>query len=137
MSRAPNLRGVLWVVVLGWAGASGCIHNHYYGTVPGCPPGTQPVTTQIGSVCDVPSGSTVISGGVTRSISSNVTTPPATQSSGVSMSGQPRVVISQPAYGPPSIGQSSNRLGKWLKPDPENLPTMKAEGGLEDPTVVK
>src|SRR5262245_15992087 len=45
------------------AGSTGCIHNHYYGqAVPvACDPA--PVTagtTQLGAVCEVPSGSAVV-----------------------------------------------------------------------------
>ena len=135
MSRMPRLRGALWIIIVGWAGNSGCIHNHYYGTnVPGCPPIGSTVTTQVGSVCDVPSGQVVVSGPSSSAISSSVTAPPARSGSSVTTIGQPRVVISQPAYGPPSIGQSSGRF-KWRKPDPESLPIMKAEGGLDEPTI--
>jgi hypothetical protein len=115
MSRAPGLRGALWIVVAASALQSGCIHNHYYGTqpvIPGCPPPatSSTVTTQVGSICDVPSGQVAAV---------------------ASSAGTSRVVISQPALGPPSIGQSSGRI-KWKKPDPETIPPMKAEGGLDD-----
>jgi hypothetical protein len=126
MSRAPRLRGTLWIAVMGSALQSGCIHNHYYGTtpaIPGCPPTTSTVTTQVGSICDIPSGQVVVSNPSTNSA---VTSSVTASSGGIS-----RVVISQPALGPPSIGQSSGRM-KWRKPDPETLPPMKAEGGLDD-----
>jgi hypothetical protein len=135
MSRAPSLRGALWVIILAWAGASGCIHNHYYGTpVPGCPPTGQAITTQVGSVCDVPSGQVVVTGPSSpKTISSEVAAQPP--STGTSILANPsRVVISQPAFGPPSIGQSNSRF-KWRKPDPESLPIMKAEGTFDDSTI--
>jgi hypothetical protein len=136
MSRAPGLRGALWIVVIGWAFNSGCIHNHYYGTnIPGCPPVGSAVTTQVGSVCDVPSGQVVVTGPPRSTISSNVTPQPSNISSAVTPGGPSQVVISQPAYGPPSIGQTSNRFRLWRKPDPENIPLMKAEGGLDDSTI--
>jgi hypothetical protein len=135
MSRAPNIRGALWVIVMAWAGASGCTHNYYYGTpVPGCPPAGQAVTTQVGSVCDVPSGQVVVTGPSSpKTISSDVAAQP--QGKGTSILSNPsRVVISEPAFGPPSIGQSNSRF-KWKKPDPESLPIMKAEGALDDSTT--
>ena len=132
MSRVTNLRRALWIIVLGWGGTSGCIHNHYYGTaMPGCPPVGTPVTTQVGSICDVPSSNVVISGASSSAVSSNVTTRPSSAST---MNGPSRVVISQPAYGPPSIGQGSGWM-KWRKPDPDSPPTMKAEGGVDDTTI--
>ena len=137
MSRAPGLRGALWIVVAGWAVNSGCIHNHYYGTnVPGCPPVGSTVTTQVGSTCDVPSGQVVVTG-PPRTISSNVGPQPPASSSVVTSGGPPQVVISQPAYGPPSIGQSSSRLRIWRKPDPETIPIMRAEGGLDDDSTIR
>ena len=99
MSRAPSVRSLLWVIILIWSGTSGCIHNHYYGTMPGYPPGTVPVATQIGgSVCDVPptysGGAVVIStpaparGGISSNV---VMTPPATNESAfVAANSQPR-----------------------------------------------
>jgi hypothetical protein len=46
-----------------------------------------------------------------------------------------RVVISQPAYGPPSIGQTSNRIkSPWRKPDPD-VPIIKAEGAYDDSVI--
>jgi hypothetical protein len=136
MSRAPNLRRALGILIMAWAGASGCIHNHYYGTgMPGCPPIGQPVTTQVGSICDVPTGQVIVSNpSSSRTISSNVTAQPLAEGTAVASNGQPRVVISQPAFGPPSIGQSTSRL-KWRRPDPESLATTKVEGGLDDTTL--
>ncbi len=136
MSRAPNLRLSLWIIVAGWAGSSGCIHNHYYGTVPGCPPVVgQTVTSQVGSVCDVPSGQVIVSGGAAGGVSSNVTSQPPPRRSTVVSAPSTRVVISQPAYGP-STNPGSSRF-KWRKPDPEALPNMKAEGALDDSTVIR
>jgi hypothetical protein len=139
MSRAANLRRALWIVVAAWAGSStGCIHNHYYGTaLPGCPPVGQSLTTQqVGSICDVPSGQVIVTNpsSPSRTISSNVTPQPPTQGASIASKSSPGVVISQPSYGPPSIGQSSGRF-KWRKPDPEAPPVLKAEGGLEDSTL--
>jgi hypothetical protein len=107
--------------------------------MPGCPPTGQPVTTQVGSICDVPNGNVVVSGATSsRSISSNVGPQPASTSNGASVSTVPsdRVVISQPAYGPPSIGQTSNRIkSPWRRPDPETVPIIKAEGAYDDSTI--
>lgn len=136
MSRAPGFRGALWIIVVGWAVNSGCIHNHYYDTrVPGCPPVGSTVTTQVGSVCDVPSGQVVVTGPPRGTISSDVTPGPSTSGTVVVPRSPSQVVISQPAYGPPSIGQTSNRFGKWRKLDPETIPMMKAEGGLDEPII--
>jgi hypothetical protein len=136
MSRAPGLRGALWVAILGSALQTGCIHNHYYGTaatIPGCPPTVgSTVTTQVGSLCDVPSGGMVVSNPSSgATVSSGVAAPSKAVPAVGSSDGTSRVVISQPALGPPSIGQSSGRI-KWKKPDPEAIPPMKAEGGLDD-----
>jgi hypothetical protein len=137
MSRAPGPRGALWIwiVVVGSASQVGCIHNHYYGTVPttaGCPPAGSTVTTQVGSLCDVPSGRIVVSNPSSNAAVASSDAGSATlTASAASSAGASRIVISQPAQGPPSIGQSSGRI-KWRKPDPETIPTMKAEGGLDD-----
>ncbi len=140
MSRTPHLRKILAIFILGWVcGSSGCIHNHYYGTgatMPGCPPVGQPIATQVGSVCDVPSGNVVVSGGSSRVISSNVDPRPASSSGAVTMGSSDRVVISQPAYGPPSVGQVSSRIrSPWKRPDPETVPIIKAEGAYDDTTI--
>ena len=135
MSRGPRLRGALWIAVMGSALQTGCIHNHYYGTstsIPGCPPVGSTVTTQLGSVCDVPTGQVIVSNPSSRVISSNVITESRPAPVMIDANtGASRVVISQPAYGPPSIGQATSRF-KWRKLDPENLPTMRAEGGFDD-----
>jgi hypothetical protein len=128
VSRATRPSGALWVAILGASLQAGCIHNHYYGTtpvIPGCPPTGSTVTTQVGAICDVPSGRVI----VTNPSSESETT---TRTASISTAGGPsRVVISQPAQGPPSIGQSSGRI-RWRKPDPETLPIMNAKGGLDD-----
>jgi hypothetical protein len=133
MSRAPGLRGALWIAVVGSALQSGCISNHYYGTaaIPGCPPGSTS-TTQVGSICDVPSGQVVVSNPASNATVSSSVAGSSAGPAAIASSGAPsRVVISQPALGPPSIGQSSSRI-KWKRPDPETIPPMKAEGGLDD-----
>lgn len=137
MSRATGIRGALWIAMVGAALQTGCIHNHYYGTtapvIPGCPPPGSTVTTKVGSICDVPAGEVVVSNPASNTtISSSVADSSTRVASAASSPGTSRVVISQPASGPPSIGQSSGRI-KWKKPDPENLPPMKAEGGLDNP----
>lgn len=133
MSRVPQLRVTLLFATMVWAIPTGCIHNHYYGTtpvLPGCPPTISSVTTQVGSVCDVPNGQMVVSSPSTKAIVSNVSEPTNREmNSGIS-----RVVISQPAYGAPSVGQSVSRF-RWHKPDPETLPIMKAEGTYEEPII--
>ncbi len=127
----PALRALL---LLGSALASGCTHNYYYGAVPGCPPGTQPVTTQLGSICDVPSSS-IVTNTPSTAISSNVTSTPSSASGAmVANSGTPsRVVISQPAYAP-TLGQSLGKL-RWRRPDPETLANTRVEGGYDDGTI--
>jgi hypothetical protein len=132
---APNLRGTLWVVLAGWVGSSGCTHNYYYGGVPACGPTGLPVSSQVGQICEVPSGQVVVSGtpsADTGSGSSVVVQAPRQGSTFVTNS-QPRVVISQPAYGP-SIGQSTSRL-KWRRPDPESLATTRVEGALDGGSI--
>ena len=131
MSITPSLRQVLWTLVAAWAlGSTGCIHNHYYGTsaVPGCPPGTQPVTTQVGSVCEVQPGTTIVSqGSGTRTTSSNVNPAPASSD---------RVVISQPGYSYSTIGGMNSRFrSPWRRVEPEATPTIKAEGAYDDTTI--
>ena len=135
MKLAPSLRGTLWVVLAGWVGSSGCTHNYYYGSVPACGPTGLPVSTQVGQVCEIPSNQVIVSGtpsSDTGSGSSVVAQAPR-QGSTVVSNPQPRVVISQPAYGN-SIGQSINRL-KWRRPDPESLATTRVEGALDGGTV--
>jgi hypothetical protein len=137
MSRAPGFRGALWVAIAGSALQVGCI-NHYYGTaplIPGCPPVGSTITTQVGTVCDVPSGRVVVSNPASGATVSSSVADSSTRSAAVVASGGPsRVVISQPASGPPSVGQVSGRI-KWRKPDPESLPPMKAEGGLDESVI--
>jgi hypothetical protein len=132
---APSLRGTLWVVLVGWVGSSGCTHNYYYGSVPGCGPTGLPVSSQVGQICEIPSNQVVVSGtpsSDTGSGSSVVVQAPR-QGSTVVTNSQPRVLISQPAYGA-SIGQSINRL-KWRRPDPESLATTRVEGALDGGSV--
>ncbi len=137
MKPAPSRRGAIWIVVAAIAAASGCTHNHYYGGVPGCPPGAQSVTTQYGQVCEVPAGQPLISsyGGLSSGVV--VQSNPTPTSPLVSIPANPqKVVISQPAYGP-SIGRSVSRL-KWRRPDPdEGLATIRTEGGLGDDGTVQ
>lgn len=136
MSHAPSLRKMLWVILAGWAGSSGCIHNHYYGAIPGCPPGTQVVTTQVGPVCEIPGepGTLVASGGLNSNV---VVQTPAPGPAVVST--QPRVIFSQPAYQPTfgdSLSSSVRRFEKWRRPDPETgLASIRAEGGLDDGAI--
>ena len=135
MSRATRLCGALWIAVVGSSVQTGCIHNHYYGTaatIPGCPPTGSTVTTQtqLGSICDVPGGR-VVTNSAGAMVTANEGDSTTRISSIAGSVGPSRVVISQPAQGPPSIGQSSGRI-RWRRPDPETLPTLKAEGGLDD-----
>ncbi len=104
---------------------SGCTHNYYYGGTPGCAPIGQTVTTQVGQICEVPSGSVVTSSAGPVVVGQTEVSPPA-----FSAPNAQRIVISQPAYNP-SLG---NRL-RWRRPDPENLATTRVEGALEDSTV--
>lgn len=131
MKHAPSLRGALWLVLMGWATSPGCIHNHYYGTVPACGPSGLPISTQVGQVCEVPSGQVVVSGSpsVAPGPGSVIVVETPKQGATVMTNQQPRVVISQPAYGP-SIGQSASRF-KWHSRDPEGLATTRVEGALD------
>jgi hypothetical protein len=135
VKHAPRLRNALWVVLAGWAGSSGCIHNHYYGTVPGCGPTDLPASTQIGQVCEVPSGPVIVSRTPPTTPSPPIPVEPSRPGSPVEGSSPPRVVISQPAFGP-SIGQSNSRL-KWRRPDPESLQATRVEGALEGGGLVR
>ena len=135
MKLAPNLRGTLWIVLAGWVGSSGCTHNYYYGGVPACAPSGLPVSSQVGQICEVPSGQVVVSGtpySDPGSGSGVVVQSPAQNSSTVGNT-QPRVVISQPAYRP-SIGQTVNGL-RWRRPDPESVATTRVEGALDGSTT--
>ncbi len=136
MKLAPILRGARWLLVAAWAGLPGCIHNHYYGSLPGCPPGVPGVTTQIGSVCEVPGGQTIVSSG---GMSSGVVVQPSREAAAPIVSGMPnpqRIVISQPAYGP-SFGQGLGRFNRWRRPDPEGVATIRTEGGLDDGMTIQ
>ena len=111
------LRRTCWVGLAIAAISSGCTHNYYYGTATGCPPIGQPVTTQIGQVCEVPGGTVVTS-----------TAPIGQVSSGAQLTSAPhaqRVVISQP-----SAGASITNRYRWHRPDPESVATTRSEGAL-------
>ena len=109
MRRPPMHRaGALILMAAGATAISGCIHNHYYGTVPPACSTTELGPVSIGSVCEVPprvGGGTVVS------------QAPAGPNA-------PRVVVSEPARGP--------RLS-WRRSDPEaGLATTRVEGGLDE-----
>lgn len=144
MSHAPSLRRTLWALLLGWAGASGCIHNHYYGALPGgCPPGTQVVTTQVGPVCEVPAepGSMVTSGSLSSENSSVVVQAPRSGATVISTPASGSRVVINPPASQPSFGESMNqsvrRFEKWRHPDPESVATLRSEGSLDDGTIKK
>jgi len=134
MRNIPAQRVAFWIVQAAcWSGATGCTHNYYYGGLPACAPGGQAVTTQVGPVCEVPSGQeAIISSGATTPgmvIRTNPTDPgPAT------VSPPRKVVISQPAYGP-ALARNPGHFGRWRRPDPEGLATIRTEGGLSDDTI--
>ena len=131
MTYAPPLRKAVWIVLAGWAGLSGCTHNYYY-TTPNCVPAGETVTTQVGSVCDVPSGQIVAGSSTTEG---TVIQSPARRSivSGAP-AGSSRVVISQPGYSVQS-GRTSNRVAGWRRPDPDSLAVTRVEGALDSGTV--
>ena len=135
MRHAPAHRAVPWLLLAALAGVPGCTHNHYYNGVPGCPPTGQSVVTQVGPVCDVPASQPAISS--SGGISSNVVvqTNPTNPFASIPPNPQ-KVVISQPAYGAPSLSQSVSRL-KWRRPDPESLATIRTEGGLSDDGTIQ
>lgn len=114
-----------WIGLLGLtlvSSSSGCTHNYYYGTQAGCPPLGQPVSAQVGQVCEVPSGTIVTSG---------VVTPGSGQAGSaaqvVTTDHPQRVVISQPAYTP----SFANRY-RWHRTDPETIATTRSDGALQE-----
>jgi hypothetical protein len=98
------------------AGAAGCTHNYYYGTMPICaePAPSAAVITTPATVCEVPTQ--VVGGTVAQPLAS-----PAP------------VVISEPADGG-SLRRLGSRLS-WRRADPENLATTEVEGALDDDTI--
>ncbi|WP_435016811.1 hypothetical protein TA3x_004389 [Tundrisphaera sp. TA3] len=128
MYRAHPHRKALWIILAGWAGISGCTHNYYY-TNPNCVSG-ETVTTQVGSVCDVPSGQ-VIAGSSTPS--TVVAQPPARRVAS-SPPGSSRVVISQPGTSA-QTGRAGNRLAGWRRPDPDSMAVTRVEGALDAGSV--
>ena len=132
MYRAHPLRHALWIVLAGCAGISGCTHNYYY-TYPNCGPNGETVTTQVGSVCDVPSGAMVAGSSAPSQVI--VQSPMRRMASAAPSLGSSRVVISQPGYAPQSGRSSANRLAGWRRPDPESLAVTRIEGALEPETV--
>jgi len=134
MRNIPKFRGAAWIVLFGfWAGASGCTHNCYYGGVPACSPAGQAVTTQIGPVCEVPSGPATIVSSVPTNPGFVVQTNPSNSLGSIGPNPQ-KVVISQPAYGSPLV-RNSGRFSKWHRPDPEGIASIRTEGGLSDDPI--
>lgn len=134
MRNSPTLRGASRIILAAcWAGVPGCTHNYYYGAVPACSPGAQAISTQVGPVCEVPSGQgTIVSSGGT-SPGVVVQTNPSNPLGSILPNPQ-KVVISQPSSGP-SLARGNGRLTKWRRPDPEGLATIRTEGGLSDDTI--
>ncbi len=135
MRRDPGPRGAIWIMLAGCAGAPGCIHNHYYGTASVCPPIGQTVATQ---VCETPGGQVIVGESAPPGIGSNLVLQTPIRSSIAAPIVGPRIVTSQPAYGPPT-GPGLSRF-KWHRADPEGLEglaTTKVEGGLDDGPVRK
>ena len=80
------------------------------GALPGCPPVVgQTVTTQVGPVCEVPSGQVVVVRGHHRHDQLKRVLPAPAQVSSIVSNPSTRVVISQPAFGP-STGQRTSRF---------------------------
>jgi hypothetical protein len=125
-ARSVSPRGVL-TVCLGMAClllSSGCTHNYYYGYSP-CNPGSTlvvPGSVQTGSVCDVPSGSTVVAG--------NATTSAPVVGSAVR---PPRVVLSEPGV---SSGGASRFSWRAADPDGSQV-TTKVEGAVDSQTLTR
>lgn len=129
MNAAHPIRKVLWIVLAGWAGMSGCTHNYYY-TTPGCAPGAEAVSTQVGSVCDVPGGQVVAGSAVGGAGGVVVQQAPVRRTVNAAPNGS-RVVISQPNYSAP-IGRGGNRLSAWRRPsDPESVAVTRIDGTLD------
>lgn len=125
MKRAERLQRAGWIGLAVLTVQTGCTHNYYYGTTAGCPPIGQAVTTQVGQVCDVPSGTVITSNADPAAVSqATVAGQPVLGST------PPRVVISEPAYGTPL----SNRL-RWRRPAAESLAVTRVEGALDEATV--
>ena len=136
MNRSRRFRMALGIALAGWAGASGCTHNYYY-TMPGCSPGGETVTTQVGQMgdaCDVPSGQII-----SRSDASSgtIVQSPTRRSAQAAPAGGSRVVISQPGYSPQSGRGAGNRLAGWRRPDPDSQAVTRVEGALDSPSVIR
>lgn len=120
---------------VGWRGAisaglglaclllqSGCTRNYYYGYDPCSPTGTvvMPGSVRAGSICEVPSGSTVVAGGTSAGSESLV----------VNRSKPPQVVVSEPARG--------SRNYSWRVADPDGgAVTTRVEGAVESSTITR
>ena len=117
MRDASVLRRICWAGLVVVTMTTGCTHNYYYGTAAGCLPAGQTYTTQVGQVCEVPSGAVMTSSAATPGGGAQVAAAAQPQ----------RVVISQPAYGP----SFSNRY-RWHRADPESLATTRSDGALQE-----
>lgn len=125
MMKTAMLRRACWIGLAILTGLTGCTHNYYYGATPGCPPISQPITTQMGQVCEVPGGTVV-----TSSTSPGVASQVGTNAQVVTNSTPQRVVISQPSYNQPY----RNRF-PWRHPDPESLATTRSDGALNETPI--
>ena len=134
MPKAHPVRNALWIVLAGWAGMSGCTHNYYY-TTPGCAPTVgQTVSSQVGSVCEVPEQGEIVAstpGTVVGSAPARRIVNAAPNAS------NSRVVISQPGYSSQTGRAGGNRLAGWRRTDPESSATTRVEGTLDTPSVIR
>ncbi|MBX6316551.1 MAG: hypothetical protein IRY99_27100 [Isosphaeraceae bacterium] len=127
MRRARTLRWIGPLILLAsGAGASGCIHNHYYGPYPACteaPAGA--VVASEGAVCEVPpAGSSGVVISQTPSRTTILGGPPS------------RVVIHSEPMGVRTPTRSASRFA-WLRPEAETLTRTRTEGGLDDEAVIR
>ncbi len=123
-SRRPG-PAALVLALAGLGLATGCTHNHYYGTTPAyVVPGE---TVIIDDVCDLPSR--VI--GTTPSLVSRAdTSASTTEPDLVTSNSRPsRVVISRPNTGPMG-GAGWNAMGRGTR-----VVTTEVQGGAEDTLI--
>ena len=134
MPKAHPVRNALWIVLAGWAGMSGCTHNYYY-TTPGCPPVGQTVSTQVGSVCEVPEQGEIVASTPATVVGS----APARRVVNAAPNANSRVVISQPNYSSQTGRVGSNRLSRWKSSNPESdsIATTRVEGALDSSGVIR
>ena len=140
-TQPPDFASPLWIVLAGWAGSSGCIHNHYYY-------GPSPAAAR--PACRVDPGRLGLRGprrpgGRLRTPSERVTPGSAAMVAGPqpsSAAGREQPAAAEwSSASPPTARRSARRQAgrKWRRPDPEALATTRVEGastaGLDPPVT--